>query len=114
MLGGEYQKDSQVNVGPLVKKVISEFRVDKLFVGIDGFDCARGFTGSDITRADTANAMMQSANQTIVLTDSTKFEQMGVISEFNFADISHVYTDAGIDEATIHFLNEQDIQVATV
>lgn len=114
LLGGEYQKDSQVNVGPLVKKVISEFRVDKLFVGIDGFDRARGFTGSDITRADTANAMMQSANQTIVLTDSTKFEQMGVISEFNFADISHVYTDAGIDEATIHFLNEQDIQVATV
>ena len=101
-------------MGPLVKKVISEFRVDKLFVGIDGFDRARGFTGSDITRADTANAMMQSANQTIVLTDSTKFEQMGVISEFNFADISHVYTDTGIDEATIHFLNEQDIQVATV
>jgi len=114
LIGGEYQKDSQVNVGPLVKKVISEFHVDKLFVGIDGFDEQRGFTGSDVTRCDTANTMMTSANNTIVLTDSSKFLQGGVVSEFDFDTISKVYTDNRIEKEKKDFLEKQAIQVVTV
>ncbi|MCF1684946.1 DeoR/GlpR family DNA-binding transcription regulator [Tetragenococcus halophilus] len=114
LIGGEYQKDSQVNVGPLVKKVISEFHVDKLFVGIDGFDEKRGFTGSDVTRSDTANTLMNSANHTIVLTDSSKFLQVGVVSEFAFDKISLVYTDKRIEKEKIKFLEKQKIKVITV
>jgi len=114
LIGGEYQKDSQVNVGPLVKKVISEFHVDKLFVGIDGFDEKRGFTGSDVTRSDTANTLMNSANHTIVLTDSSKFLQVGVVSEFAFDKISLVYTDKRIEKEKIKFLEKQEIKVITV
>ncbi len=114
LIGGEYQKDSQVNVGPLVKKVISEFHVDKLFVGIDGFDEKRGFTGSDVTRSDTANTLMNSANNTIVLTDSSKFLQVGVVSEFAFDRISMVYTDKRIEKEKIKFLEKQEIKVMTV
>lgn len=114
LIGGEYQKDSQVNVGPLVKKLISEFYVDKLFVGIDGFDERRGFTGSDITRCDTANTMRLGANKTIVLTDSSKFSQVGVVSEFSFSDISLVYTDSGIPAEKAAFLEQQSIELVTV
>ncbi|GMA08001.1 DeoR family transcriptional regulator [Tetragenococcus halophilus subsp. flandriensis] len=114
LIGGEYQKDSQVNVGPLVKKVTSEFHVDKLFVGIDGFDEKRGFTGSDVTRSDTANTLMNSANHTIVLTDSSKFLQVGVVSEFAFDKISLVYTDKRIEKEKIKFLEKQEIKVITV
>lgn len=114
LLGGEYQKDSQVNVGPFVKKIINEFHVDKLFVGIDGFDERRGFTGSDITRCDTARTMMEAANHTIVLTDSSKFTQIGVVSEFAFEDISIVYTDKGIEKAKSEFLEEKGIKLVTV
>ncbi|WP_025728697.1 DeoR/GlpR family DNA-binding transcription regulator [Atopobacter phocae] len=114
LLGGEYQKDSQVNVGPLVKKLAENFHVDKLFVGIDGFDQARGFTGSDLTRSDTAKTMMNSANHTIVLTDSSKFNQIGVVSEFSFSDISMVFTDKGISEEKIQFLGNKQIKVSIV
>ncbi|GAA2917575.1 DeoR/GlpR family DNA-binding transcription regulator [Enterococcus pseudoavium] len=114
LIGGEYQKESQVNVGPLVKQVISEFYVDKLFVGIDGFDQRRGFTGSDITRCDTTRTLATAAQQTIVLTDSSKFSQNGVVSEFAFDEISKVYTDAGISEEVLNFLTEQKINVTTI
>ncbi|MGM0123937.1 hypothetical protein IGI37_001311 [Enterococcus sp. AZ194] len=114
LLGGEYQKDSQVNVGPLVRKLINEFHVGKLFVGIDGFDERRGFTGSDITRCDTANAMMTAADKTIVLTDSSKFSQIGVVSEFAFEEIAMVYTDKGIPKDKIQFLKEKNIELVTV
>lgn len=114
LIGGEYQKESQVNVGPLVKQVISGFYVDKLFVGIDGFDQRRGFTGSDITRCDTTRMLATAAQQTIVLTDSSKFSQNGVVSEFAFDEISKVYTDAGISEEVLNFLTEQKINVTTI
>ncbi len=114
LLGGEYQKESQVNVGPLVKKVVSEFFVDKLFVGIDGFDEKRGFTGSDITRCDTTRTLATAAKQTIVLTDSSKFTQNGVISEFGFDEVSKVFTDNGIPEDSAAFLKEKHIEVSAV
>lgn len=114
LIGGEYQKESQVNVGPLVKQVVSEFFVDKLFVGIDGFDQKRGFTGSDITRCDTTRTLATAANQTIVLTDSSKFTQNGVVSEFAFDEVSKVFTDSGIPETTQNFLKEKNIDVVTI
>ncbi|MBP2098454.1 DeoR/GlpR family DNA-binding transcription regulator [Enterococcus rivorum] len=114
LIGGEYQKESQVNVGPLVKQVISEFFVDKLFVGIDGFDENRGFTGSDLTRCDTTRTLATAANQTIVLTDSSKFAQNGLVSEFGFNEISKVYTDSGIQKQTLEFLTKKNINVVTV
>lgn len=114
LIGGEYQKESQVNVGPLVKQVISEFYVDKLFVGIDGFDQRRGFTGSDITRCDTTRMLATAAEQTIVLTDSSKFSQNGVVSEFAFNEISKVFTDGMINKEALEFLQKEKIDVFTV
>ncbi|WP_368552621.1 DeoR/GlpR family DNA-binding transcription regulator [Enterococcus faecalis] len=114
LIGGEYQKESQVNVGPLVKQLISEFFVDKLFVGIDGFDKKRGFTGSDITRCDTTRTLATAANQTIVLTDSSKFNQKGVVSEFNFDEVSKVFTDSGIDENERIFLSKKNIEIVAI
>lgn len=114
LIGGEYQKESQVNVGPLVKQVINEFYVDKLFVGIDGFDKRRGFTGSDITRCDTTRMLATAAEQTIVLTDSSKFSQNGVVSEFAFSEISQVFTDGKIEKEALNFLQKENIDVFTV
>ncbi|MDT2614326.1 DeoR/GlpR family DNA-binding transcription regulator [Enterococcus dongliensis] len=114
LIGGEYQKESQVNVGPLVKQVVNEFYVDKLFIGIDGFDRRRGFTGSDITRCDTTRMLATAANQTIILTDSSKFSQNGVVSEFAFNEISQVFTDKRIDSTILDFLKKEAIDVFTV
>ena len=114
LLGGEYQKDSQVNVGPLVKKVIENFYVDKLFIGVDGFDENRGFTGSDVNRCDTARTMAKFARHTIILTDSSKFTQKGLITEFGFDEVSVVYTDNAIDQGKKGFLEEKSISVITV
>ena len=114
LLGGEYQKDSQVNVGPLVKKVVENFHVDKLFVGVDGCDERRGFTGSDITRCDTARVLAAHADKTIVLTDSSKFEQKGAVAEFDFSEITLVYTDRDIKKEKKELLQQKGIDVVTV
>ncbi len=114
LLGGEYQKESQVCVGPLVKLMASNFYVDKLFIGIDGFDRERGFTGSDVSRCVTTRELSESAEQTIILTDSSKFSNRGIITEFSFQDIAKVYTDGNINPEDRSFLSGKGIEIITV
>ena len=82
LLGGEYQKESQVMVGPLVRQCAGEFFVDKLFVGTDGFLPEIGFTGGDMMRTEAMKSMAQSAKKVIVVTDSSKFSRQGVVVQF--------------------------------
>ena len=109
LLGGDYQKESQVNVGPLLNQAAKNFFVNKLFVGIDGFDMNRGFTGNDMARSHAARSLAGSAEKTIILTDSSKFVSRGVISQFSFDEVSEIYTDDGISNDHYLFLKEKEI-----
>jgi len=79
LLGGSYQRDSQVMVGPLVHTCAQEFYVDRLFIGADGWIEGAGFTNADQMRADAVRSMAESAAEVVVLTESEKFGQRGAI-----------------------------------
>jgi DeoR/GlpR family transcriptional regulator of sugar metabolism len=111
LLGGVYQKDSQVNVGPLTQQDAKTFHVDKLFIGIDGFDKKSGFTGMDLIRSQTAQYLSESADNTIILTDSSKFKRNTVITAFEVEEISKIFTDENITEDIKEFLESKNIEV---
>ncbi len=96
LLGGDYQLKSQVVVGPVTKRCASEFSVDKIFVGADGYKQGVGFTGVDLMRTDTMKAMAESAKRVIILTDSTKFGKRGLVTSFKLDEIHDVITDSEI------------------
>ena len=114
LLGGEYQKEYQGMVGPLVKKCAREFFVDKFFVGTDGFIPESGFTCDDLMRVETMEYMADSANKMIILADSSKFEQQGVVIQTSFDAIDTVCTDAEISPSALAILQEKGINVVIV
>ena len=79
LLGGEYQNESQVSVGPIVKKCVETFYVDKFFIGTDGFSELSGFTGNDYMRSETVRDMAKQAKQVIVVTDSIRLIKEGLL-----------------------------------
>lgn len=79
LLGGTYQRDSQVMVGPLVRTCAREFYVERLFIGTDGWIEGAGFTNADQMRADAVRSMADSAAEVVVLTESEKFSHRGAI-----------------------------------
>lgn len=111
LLGGEYQKEYQGMVGPLIRKCAREFFVDKFFVGTDGFIPESGFTCDDLMRVETMKYMADSANRTIILADSTKFAQKGVVIQSSFEDIDTICTDSGISQDVIDILTRHNIHV---
>ena len=92
LLGGEFQPQAQVMVGPLVKKSVKNFFVDKFFIGTDGFN-KNGATSGDMMRAEAVRDMAETARRTIILTDSKKFSQSGVVPLLNYSELSAIYTD---------------------
>ena len=93
LLGGEYQPDSQVMVGPLVRSSVRQYYVDKIFLGTDGFVKNIGFMGSDVLRTEAVKNMAESARKIIIITDSSKFSKRGLLVQFSQKDPSFVITD---------------------
>jgi len=114
LLGGEYQKESQVNVGPITKICAEQFYVDKLFIGIDGFSPTIGFMASDLMRAEAVKSMAASARKVIILSDSTKFDRHGLVNLFSIGDIDALYTDANIPDKICETFERKGIHVITV
>src|SRR5699024_10365544 len=104
----------QVNIGVLTELTINQFYIDKLFIGIDGVDEKRGFTSVDLRRSETARIMAEQAEDVVILTDSSKFDAKGIVTEFQFSEVTKVYTDSGIHMEDKQFLNNHHIQVITV
>lgn len=114
LLGGEYQNEAQVMVGTLVRKCVESFCVDKFFIGTDGFSSNIGFTGKNLDRSEAVQNMSQHANRVIILTDSSKFRQQGVVNLLPTRAIDTLITDEGIDQKTENLLHENDVKIVKV
>lgn len=114
LLGGDYQPESQVVVGPITRKCVEGFYVDKLFVGTDGFNEKAGFSGKNHMRTETVRAMAVNAKKVIVLTESTKFSKQGVVSQFKTNEVTTLVTDNEIPEGIKNLLQKNNVDVQIV
>ena len=110
LLGGEFQPESQVMVGPLIGRSAENFNVDKIFFGTDGFNEAGAMSG-DLMRAEAVRNMKKSARTSIILTESKKFIQSGVVALLNYQELNTIYTDENISEDKKKFLEGRGVQV---
>ena len=98
----------------MLKKCIQNFSVDKLFVGTDGFSEKTGFMGNNLLRIEAIRALAESANKIMVLTESAKFNQRGVLQQFSSSEVHAVFTDDQIPVSIKEHLLAQNMLVYTV
>ena len=110
LLGGEFQNESQVMIGPLVGKCAANFRVGKFFMGTDGFDETGAMSG-DLMRAEAVRNMANSARRAIILTESKKFSQSGVVSLLSYDEIDSIYTDKNIPDNAAQALEQHGVKI---
>lgn len=114
LLGGIYQQDSQVMVGPMVGQCARNFWVDRIFLGIDGWSERAGFTNHDQMRAQAVRDMARQAEQVIVLTESEKFTHHGTVPLNLEHPVGMVITDSRIAARPEEILKQKMIQIVTV
>ena len=109
LLGGIYQKDSQVTVGPMVAQCVEGFFVDLLFAGTDGYSERTRFTNSDQMRAQAVRDMATHAERVVLLTESEKFQRRGTVPLALGAKPLTVITDAAAPD-----LDDEAIELVRV
>jgi DeoR/GlpR family transcriptional regulator of sugar metabolism len=114
LLGGDFQNDAQVMVGPILRTCVAQFHVNKLFVGADGYIPHIGFTGNDHLRVQAVRDMAEHARQVIVLTESSKFSKEGVVPLSIDKGVAAVVTDQQISPEMEEILRQDGIDVYKV
>lgn len=110
LLGGDYQNDAQVLVGPLVRACASQFSADKIFVSSDGLG-EQGSMSADLMRAEAIRAMAESADKIILLAEAATLERKSLVQEFPLDKIDCIYTDERPHCSTLKQLEQHGVQI---
>ncbi len=97
-LGGVLRHSSLSTVGKHAEIMLRDFACSKVFLGVDGIDLDFGITTTDVREADLNKMMMQTAQKTIVMADSSKFRRRGFSRIAAIDDIDIIITDSSIPD----------------
>ena len=114
ILGGIYMPDYQTLVGPQTVAGLHNLHVDKLFLGADGLSLQSGVTTSNVLEAEVSRAMVRTAHQVIVLTDSSKIDKVGFTTILPISEIYQLITDVGTPANFVDALRKQGVEVILV
>ena len=99
LLPGRVRRTTQAAVGIETVQALGSLRVDIAFMGTNGISVGHGLSTPDRDEAATKRAMVESAQQVVVLADATK---IGLERTVRFAELDEVdvlVTDDGIAAA---------------
>lgn len=113
-LPGILRKTSSSVTGVYAEKMLEDFSVSKLFLGVDGIDIEFGLTTTNMMEAQLNKKMIAASQKTIVLADSSKFGKRGFGRICGLEDIEQVITDSNVSEHMVERLKGMGIEVTIV
>lgn len=114
LLGGILRKNSSSATGNYAERILDDFSCSKLFLGVDGIDIEYGLTTTHLMEAQLNRKMIQAAQKTIVLADSSKFGKRGFGRICGLEDVEQIITDKGISDHTVEMLRGMGIEITIV
>jgi DeoR family transcriptional regulator of aga operon len=93
MLGGALRRRNRAFYGAQTESALSDLHVDKLFLGVDGFDFERGITTHYEPEAMLNRKMAKAARQVIAVTDRSKFGKVCLHRILNVEEIDDLVAD---------------------
>ncbi|MBK8504605.1 MAG: DeoR/GlpR transcriptional regulator [Saprospiraceae bacterium] len=109
--GGTLRNNSMSLVGILAEKGIRNYYCDKLFLGVDGFDCDYGVSTPNLEESHLNQIMIEISKEVIVVADSSKFQKRGFALITPIEKIDTVVTDSGIPSSVKSKLDSLGIKV---
>ncbi|MDF3124896.1 transcriptional repressor AgaR [Rheinheimera sp. 1928-s] len=111
LTGGLLRKKSMSFYGNVAEKSLRDYNFNKLILGVDGFDLKAGLTTHFEKEASLNRLMCDIANEIIVVTDSSKFDQRAFHVICGSANIHSLVTDSGIPEQYADYLTKQGVHL---
>jgi DeoR family transcriptional regulator, aga operon transcriptional repressor len=100
--------------GTPAERAVHDLSVDKLFLGVDGFDLQKGVSTHFEPEATLNRMMCDAAAEIIVVTDSSKFGKVCLHKIVEPARIAKVITDERISREVLTALTALGVEVIQV
>ena len=102
MLGGELRRRNMAFYGGLTVEALDALHVDRLFLGVDGFDLERGITTHYEPEALLNRKMVEAARAVVCIADSSKFGRVCLHRIIPVSALDTLITDEGAPEDIVH------------
>ena len=109
--GGYLRRTSMSLIGPLAEKNFNKFYVDKVFLGVDGFDIQQGIYTPIFEEAHLNEIMIEVSREVIIVADSSKFKKRSLAFICPIDIIDTVVTDSGVSNEDQRKLEDAGIKV---
>ena len=112
--GGILEHDSNIFYSEESANFISRFRADKVFLSAGGVHLDMGITTYFYYEIAIKKAMIKSAKNRILVTDSSKFNKISTIFFANIEEIDTIITDDGISDEYREIIELKGIKIYIV
>jgi DeoR family transcriptional regulator, fructose operon transcriptional repressor len=96
LTGGILRRGELSLVGRIAERTISEFHVDKLFMGAGGVDPVAGFTEFNLEDAQVKQAMLRNARHITVVFDASKYGNVALNALAPLTAANRIVTDTNL------------------
>lgn len=99
LLGGSFNAANDQTVGPVALAQIAAFQADRALLTVAGFDADAGATDADFDESQLARAMIENAEQLVLLVDGSKFGRKAAFRVCPARRVDLLVTDRDPDPA---------------
>jgi len=111
LLGGQFRQDRMDTAGPIAVETLEHFRGYRAFLGADGISMDVGLTSVDIESAHINKLASKNAKESILLVDSSKFDNPKLYKIMDFETLSLVITEKQPPAEWMAFFEARQINV---
>jgi DeoR family transcriptional regulator, aga operon transcriptional repressor len=112
-LGGRLNPRSQAFGGPTTATAIDDIRVKQLFLAATGITAGGVYCGTDF-EAVTKRALVNGADEVVLLADSSKFQTSAMVRACPLEAVDVIITDNGVSADARRYLSKLDAEVIVV
>ena len=113
LLGGIVKHNESCTVGNMVRQSLSLLSADKYFLSATNFSIRMGAMETDMAETEVKQAMLRSANETILVADSSKFDISALIQVAPLKQINRIVSDDGFPVEAIRLIEADGVEVIT-
>lgn len=112
--GGTLRAKQHSLVNPYATLILEKIRVDIAFIGVGGIEANHGITNVNIAEAEIKSLFLKTARRRVVLADSSKIGNIGLVKIGDIEQIDLLITDKQADAKEIATLRRKGLKVSLV
>ena len=109
--GGLYKADEDAFVSDMATLIFDRINIDVFFLTTCGISVERGITYQRMDEIQVQNKMMEAAEETIVIADSSKLGVNSLVRMCGVEEVSRLITDSGITKRQIDDFEAAGVRV---